>query len=122
MAVLKKKIPASTLPEVVVASVIWLLFFFLTLNILVYVGTSRTDNSDLLTAEMELLTCRAEAELLGENETVVHSYEWGEIEIRKERYGEAIVRVRLKAVIGKEGKEIGYTYLVFEKNSNQPKR
>ncbi|MDR1755735.1 MAG: hypothetical protein LBR65_02085, partial [Culturomica sp.] len=97
---MKKKAVASTLPEVVVASVIWLLFFFLTLNILVYVGTSRTDNSDLLTAEMELLACRIEAERLAENETAVRSYEWGEIEIRKERYGEAIVRIRLKAIIG----------------------
>ena len=109
-----KKVAVSTLQVVIVASVLWLLFFFLSLNILVQVGTSRTDQSHLLLAEVELQACRTEALLLPENETVVRNYEWGEIQIHKERYGDAIVRIRLKAIVGKEQTEIHYTYLVKE--------
>lgn len=111
----QKQIAASTLPEVVVASVIWLLFFFLTLSILTHVGTSRTDNSHLLLVEMELQACRDEAAKLAVDETAVRNYEWGEIELRKERYRDAVVRVWIRAVVGKEKREITYTYLLGEK-------
>ena len=115
MALLTKKITAATLPEVVVASVVWLLFFLLTLGVLVYVGTSRTDNSDLLAAEMELRACRTEANRMAANETVTRSYEWGKIEIRKEQYAEGVVRIWLKATVERGGKEIRYTCLAQEK-------
>ncbi len=114
---IKKMLAASTLPEAVVASVIWLLFFLLTLGVLVDMGTSSTDNSDLLAAEMELRACRAEAHRISGNETVVQNYEWGEIEIRKEPYTEGVVRIWLKATIERGGKEIRYTCLARE-NSN----
>jgi hypothetical protein len=98
MALLKKRLPGSTLVETLVASILFLVIFFLALDTLSRVGV-RVPDDTLPAVETDLQACLHEFST-GDAAPgdYLRVYEWGEIAIAVRGYGELTDVRRLELV------------------------
>lgn len=114
MAVLKGTLKASSLIEVMVASVILLTVFVLTLEILIPLSLRGRNLALYGVVENEIrrqygriVSCQNK---IGREEK--HSFYWGELQVEYRDYSERTVCLRIKASIKGEKTELFYEYLL----------
>jgi hypothetical protein len=88
MALLKKRLAGSTLVEMIVASILFLVIFLLAIDTVTRVGTLRRDDA-LLAVEMDLKACIQEFSTAGTPLGAYRrEYGWGGIDVAVKPYRE----------------------------------
>lgn len=113
MALLKYHFKGSSLPEVLVASVILLLSFMFTLDLLVRIGHNKEAASDLVAAEIAL---RNDLPSIGACVSLpflsTQEYPWGEIRTEYKTYNGWLYELVRTATFHKSKREISYRRLI----------
>ncbi|WP_099293127.1 MULTISPECIES: hypothetical protein [unclassified Butyricimonas] len=115
MAGLNKSLEASSLIECVVASVILLASFAITMEMLTRVTLKESDPAENVKMELSLRECRRE---YGDGCHVPGNYsrenDWGTLEITIRQYGCGLQHISIKALPRRGVKNVRYDYLVKE--------
>lgn len=116
MGRINEKLEASTLPECIVAAVIFMIVFLVALEILSSIALRNDGGEGRLAAEQALRQCR---EAYGRNipvtQPLTRTYEWGTVRMEAVPYRGSVYRIDLIATLKKEGTKIRYRYLVNRK-------
>lgn len=115
MALLKEKFRAETLAEVLVASVIMLILFGITLDTLTRLSLRGGDLTEEVAAENDMRRVKSR-EIQGKMREGGKSeiFGWGRMEIEWREYNAAVSVLTLKAVLKKNGGHITYRFLVLK--------
>ena len=115
MAGMNKAFKASSLIECVVASIILLVSFAITMEMLTQVTLRESDPSESVAMELALRQCRRE---YGDGRHLPGNYsrehDWGTVEITIQDYGKGIQHISIKALPARGMKAMRYDYLVKE--------
>lgn len=109
----------STLMETLTASVVFMIVFVISMDVLVRTGSSRLECGDYVVMENEINRYRRK--LASESIRVGvygQKYGWGELRADVAVFKEGIYRVRIEALFSGNGKKIRYEYLLTEYERN----
>lgn len=113
MVGIKKKLPASSLLECIVAAVILLVTFAITMETLTRVTLTGDDPAVNVSVELTLRQCRRE---YGDGRHVPGKYsreqEWGTVEIEISEYAGGMQRLTIQALPSRGMKSVQYDYLI----------
>lgn len=117
---LKIRFKGNTLIEVVTASIIFMIVFTMTMDILTRLSAFGNNRVSHVIMERDLKT---EAESIKANGIPdgdkVHDYEWGEIQIGISEYKDNLCRIDMQAVSGKGKIKMYYTFLAQNKDGHE---
>lgn len=115
MAGLNKSLKASSLIECVVASVILLASFAITMEMLTRVTLKESDPAENVRMELALRECRREyGDGLHAPGNYSREHDWGTMEISIRDYGAGLQHISIKALPSRGVKVVRYDYLVKE--------
>lgn len=116
----KTKLKGNTLIEVATASVIFMIVFSMTMDILARLSAYGNNRESHIILERDL---KASAESIKNNGIPdgdkVYYYEWGEIRIGISEYKDNICRIDMQAVSGKGKIKMYYTFLAQNKDGHE---
>lgn len=109
------KLKASSLIEVIVSSVIMLIAFTLSMDILVKLTTSKSDILETLQMEMDI-----REHIRQENTTSeITTYKWGEIKLIKNDIGNNLIHITYIIKMTKHNREIEFEKITTNKDPTQ---
>lgn len=99
----RRELPGSTLVEVIVSSLIMLLVFVLTMEVLSEISIHRVPVTDFIAAENAM-----KAELLKHHEPGISgcAFEWGELSVMTKNYSPGLLQTDVRATLVKNGKTL----------------
>lgn len=114
MAQLKffSKLKASSLIEIIVSSVIMLIAFVISMDILVKLTTSKSDIKEIIQMEMDIREYISKESIKSETVT----YKWGEIEVVTTDMGEDLIHINYLITMANNSKKIEFEKIITNKN------
>ena len=116
----KIRLKGNTLIEVVTASVIFMIVFSMTMNILSGLSARSNNRANHIIMERDL---KAGVESIKNNGIPdgekVRYYEWGEMRIGISEYKDNLCRIDMQAVSGNGKLKMYYTFLAQNKNGHE---
>ena len=112
MAQLKQKLKASSLIEVIVSSVIMLITFTISMDILVKLATSKSDINEVIQMEMDIREYIKRERVTEE----IITYGWGEIEVVKYEINNYLTHIRYLITMVKHERKIEFEKIITTKD------
>ena len=110
----KLKLKASSLIEVIVSSLIMLIAFAISMDTLVRLSSTGSNDEDIVQMEMDIRECVKRNRVKEEAIT----YEWGEIVITKNDIGNGLVHITYSVNAVKQRKKIDFEKIIIDKDPN----
>lgn len=114
MKQLTRELPATSLLETIVSSIIFMILFVIATHALTNLLVHENRQPDYLVIEKDMKKCRLviEKEGIDENKGEVHfPFPWGKIRISATPYKGNILMVEIASEIDSSGQSIGYYFL-----------
>ena len=108
----KLKLNASSLIEVLVSSVIMLITFVISMDILVKLTTSKSDVREILQIEMDIREYISKEDISSE----ITTYQWGEIEVITTDMENDLIHIKYLITMAKNSKKIEFEKIIANEN------
>lgn len=110
------RLSGSTILETVVASIIFILVFSMTMDILTRIVISNHKDNENLIIESAFSKCKREIRKKSlTTGSEVYTFDWGEIQINITDYGNELFKIEMNATTN-EKKRISYRYILTQED------
>lgn len=115
MARIKRNAKATSLAETIVAALILLVTFMITMETLSRLMVREGNGKGCIDSIAALQQCRQESlSAFSPDQPEIQEYEWGELQVSVTPYAYGLYQVTLKVKLREGGREIEFTYLKEE--------